>query len=88
VNIALYNAFGGTGDELYGVEPLMYYLKNLMLIGGVAWPLAILWPLATAIRQSLIGDKALIDGYSLTLVSSALLWVMVLFSRPHKVRFL
>ena len=34
LNIALYNALSGSGDELYGVEPPMYYLKNLLLMVG------------------------------------------------------
>ena len=29
-NIFVYNATAG-GDELYGVEPLSYYIKNLLL---------------------------------------------------------
>ena len=101
INIALYNAFGGTGDELYGVEPLTYYIKNLFLNVGVTWPLAILWPIATAMKESLCQptpeekktnpkdtekkSKGLIDEFVLTIVSAAFLWLMTLFSRPHKV---
>jgi hypothetical protein len=45
LNILLYNAIGGTnGDELYGVEPASYYVKNLFLNVGLAWILLILSP--------------------------------------------
>lgn len=47
LNILLYNAVGATsgGDELYGVEPAAYYVKNLLLTMGPAAPLAALSPL-------------------------------------------
>jgi len=37
----MYNAFGG-GDLLYGIEPMTYYLKNLILNLTFLLPLAIL----------------------------------------------
>lgn len=35
----------GRGDELYGVEPASYYVKNLFLNTSVAFPLAVVLPL-------------------------------------------
>lgn len=35
----------GRGDELYGVEPASYYVKNLFLNTSVAFPLAVALPL-------------------------------------------
>lgn len=35
----------GRGDELYGVEPASYYVKNLFLNTSVAFPLALVLPL-------------------------------------------
>ena len=40
-NIFTYNAAGG-GDELYGVEPVSYYVKNLLLNLNAAAPLGLL----------------------------------------------
>lgn len=34
----------GRGDELYGVEPASYYLKNLFLNTSLAFPLAVALP--------------------------------------------
>lgn len=36
LNILMYNALAGSGDELYGVEPASYYLKvRLRFIGDL-----------------------------------------------------
>ena len=49
-NILLYNALGGRGDELYGIEPASYYLKNLLLNLGPVFPLACLLPTIVIFR--------------------------------------
>jgi alpha-1,2-mannosyltransferase len=99
LNILLYNAIGGSGDELYGVEPATYYLLNLTLNAGLAWPLALLSPLAVLVRCIQTGGcpiplgqggvvdpeglKRLFDG--LVVLTQAGIWLGILFSRPHKV---
>jgi alpha-1,2-mannosyltransferase len=74
-NILIYNTASG-GDELYGVEPLSYYVKNLVLnlnyvaiagIGaGLFVPLLLRWT----------------DGVILTL--PMYLWLSIVAPRPHK----
>lgn len=88
----LYNAIGGSGDELYGVEPASYYVLNLVLNMGLAWPLAVLLPVVLvaslpvrALRET-VAPQLL--GTGAVLVGQAALWLAVLFSRPHKVRLL
>ncbi|CAN0399112.1 unnamed protein product, partial [Discosporangium mesarthrocarpum] len=39
----------GRGDELYGTEPALYYLKNLFLNLTVVWPLALALPVVVAV---------------------------------------
>lgn len=88
LNIFLYNAIGSAnGDELYGVEPASYYFKNLFLNTGVAWPLMLCCPIVSAL-DFVITKRRDLDGYFLTILLSAALWLGVLFSRPHKVRYL
>jgi hypothetical protein len=123
LNILLYNTLGGSGDELYGVEPPSYYIRNLFLNLGIAWPLGAAAPILLS-RAFLEGDaiykaavmtmthppttphpqhekdqdelprlyfvdpereekQPLID--LATIFSSAVLWLAVLFKRPHKV---
>lgn len=88
LNILLYNT-ASKGDELYGTEPLSYYIKNLCLLTGLAFPLALLFPLTRTIRCLTVGaEKAVKGGLQLSLLNaifcSMLLWLGVLASRPHK----
>jgi alpha-1,2-mannosyltransferase len=93
LNILLYNAIGGSGDELYGVEPASYYVKNLLLNMGVAWPLVLLSPLvyivSCSLRWSVGANASTVDAVvrGAVLHMQALMWLAVLFSRPHKVAF-
>lgn len=81
----MYNAIGSaTGDELYGVEPASYYFKNLFLNTGVALPLMLCCPVVAALDFALTKRRDL-DNTFLTIAVSTLLWIVVLFSRPHKV---
>ena len=50
VNILLYNALGGHGDELYGTEPMSYYLKNLLLNLGPTLLLAVSLPVLLMLK--------------------------------------
>jgi alpha-1,2-mannosyltransferase len=75
-NIFVYNAAGG-GDELYGVEPLSYYLKNLTLnLNGVA-PLGV-----PALVLSYFSQRRCIER--VTILSPLWLWMAMTFPRPHK----
>ncbi|MFH4984880.1 hypothetical protein AB6A40_011589 [Gnathostoma spinigerum] len=46
LNIVLYNVLSSHGPDLYGVEPLSYYLKNLILNWNVA---CVLTPLSVPV---------------------------------------
>lgn len=86
LNILLYNVLGGQGDELYGVEPASYYVKNLVLNLGPsillapALPLVVIASLLTGTRLCFVGH----EGKVAAVYVSALAWLAVLFSRPHK----
>lgn len=79
-NILLYNTQAG-GDELYGVEPLSYYIKNLVLnfnyvaLSGTLGVLPLTLPL---LRSS----STWLEGW--ILMAPFYLWVWVVFPRPHK----
>lgn len=91
LNILLYNAISGNGDELYGVEPTSYYIKNLLLTVGLSFPLALFHVLQcfgksfyfSVFRRD--GLKVGGLGAEIGVCLSAGLWVGLLFSRPHKV---
>ena len=92
MNILKYNA-GGNGDNLYGIEPLRYYILNLFLNLGISWPFAALAPLTELCEfVSLVsrnGSKGIASSLmdflpTLTMFAAAGLWILILFSRPHK----
>uniref|UniRef100_A0A0K0D916 Mannosyltransferase n=1 Tax=Angiostrongylus cantonensis TaxID=6313 RepID=A0A0K0D916_ANGCA len=86
LNIVLYNVFSEHGPDLYGVEPLMYYVKNLALNWNIA---AVLVPFAVPL-------SALNYLYSWQISEEHKKWGMrecdilhfmntfLLFFRPHK----
>ena len=77
LNIFEYNAAGG-GDELYGVEPVSYYVKNLVLNFNVVVPLGVLgMPLLMAVGR---GDWTLVS----VMLAPLLLWLSITVPRPHK----
>ena len=74
-NIVLYNAKEG-GDELYGVEPASYYIKNLVLnFGYTALAGLVSLPLAAIQRNTLL---------LVSCVAPLYLWLMIVVPRPHK----
>ena len=83
-NIFVYNSRGG-GDELYGVEPFSYYVKNLALnfnvvsvLGVVALPLVWLMKFGKGHRSSHT------FWVETLLLSPMYIWMALLFPRPHK----
>ncbi len=97
-NIFVYNTgWGGDGinrDELYGVEDVSYYVKNLILnwngfavMGILALPFILIKQIICMVyRKSKSNVKEELSfGRSLAvLLLPAYLWVAVVFSRPHK----
>ncbi|EGW30972.1 uncharacterized protein SPAPADRAFT_62874 [Spathaspora passalidarum NRRL Y-27907] len=79
VNIVLYNVFGeeGEGPEIFGVEPVTYYIFNLLLNFHVILPLAFLGlvvnPIVTQVKP--------IAWFT---SSQVIIWCGVFFSQPHK----
>eukprot|EP00611_Tribonema_gayanum_P026482 TRINITY_DN6317_c0_g1_i2.p1 TRINITY_DN6317_c0_g1~~TRINITY_DN6317_c0_g1_i2.p1 ORF type:complete len:649 (-),score=169.20 TRINITY_DN6317_c0_g1_i2:49-1899(-) len=92
-NIVKYNALSqGKGDELYGVEPWTYYVKNLLINTSCAAPLALLLPVVMLLnrwdrfRPSLLVRKMEFTRSRAMLMFAmpAYLWLAVMFAKPHK----
>ena len=95
LNILLYNAIGGSGDELYGIETASYYIKNLFLNMGLAWPLAVAAPMLL-LRNWMQNRIQQDEEHPVKTTTSAppppigvlfvaaVAWLLVLFHRPHK----
>jgi len=85
-NIFVYNVLAkdGRGDELYGVEPASYYIKNLFLNLNIAFPLALgIIPMAALSKMAskVMYSEALVR---VMFVSPAFIWLALMFSKPHK----
>lgn len=88
----LYNVFSGHGADLYGVEPVSYYVKNVLLNWNVCVPLA-LFALPSVLLAYFFhsGPPA---GWrpkahyrllpALLIYAAAALWLLVFFSTAHK----
>ena len=100
-NIFVYNTglgFGGDGinrDELYGVEDISYYLKNLILnwnycaiLGVLALPVLVLKSLVSIKYNNNNNSNNRLQECNLgtfgVILLPAYLWMAVVFSRPHK----
>lgn len=79
-NIFSYNAQGG-GDELYGVEPISYYIKNAMLNFNYMAGLALLVLPVCSLRR-LVGHA--LPTPLVTMTASLYGWLAVVGHRPHK----
>jgi alpha-1,2-mannosyltransferase len=82
LNIVRYNAQEG-GDELYGVEPASYYLKNLGLNFGYATILGLL-SLPVAMMQRVLGNHPLPVPVLVVCIAPLYLWLAIVVPRPHK----
>eukprot|EP00532_Pseudo-nitzschia_australis_P008012 CAMPEP_0168168896 /NCGR_PEP_ID=MMETSP0139_2-20121125/3352_1 /TAXON_ID=44445 /ORGANISM="Pseudo-nitzschia australis, Strain 10249 10 AB" /LENGTH=605 /DNA_ID=CAMNT_0008086285 /DNA_START=96 /DNA_END=1910 /DNA_ORIENTATION=+ len=82
-NILLYNTQAG-GDELYGVEPFSYYVKNLLLNLNYVAPvgLAGFLPLIWSFLWSRSPSSTWKEG--LSLMAPLYLWLTIVVPRPHK----
>lgn len=81
-NIFSYNARGG-GDELYGIEPLSYYIKNVALnfnIGGLLGVVALPILLVRMLIRGSISD----DNLKLLGLVPMYIWMAIVLPRPHK----
>lgn len=77
-NIFAYNA-GGSGDELYGIEPVSYYVKNLLLNLNLVAPLGLL-----ALPIQLLSIRFNKDWNVVTMLSCIYMWMAITVPRPHK----
>lgn len=83
-NIMLYNVFSQHGPDLYGVEPLSYYLFNGFLNFNVIFFLALL-SIPVVLLLGLITRLPTNDRIPLWLLLSPMyIWILIFFTQPHK----
>lgn len=86
LNIILYNVFSAHGPDLYGTEPLTFYLLNGFLNFNVIWLLALVTPLLLLLGYFLVPAKSKATLYLPHHISLApfYLWLLVFVAQPHK----
>ncbi|CAM9376739.1 unnamed protein product [Phaeothamnion confervicola] len=89
LNIFRYNVMGSEGrsDELYGTEPASFYVKNLWLNTTVAAVLGpLLAPLSVVVNysQSRVAMPPHNAVLAVLATAPAVLWLAVMFAKPHK----
>jgi alpha-1,2-mannosyltransferase len=89
-NIVKYNVLSKAGPELYGTEPVSYYLINgflnfnfAFLAGLVALPVILLDKLTTKGKHA---SSAPSHPPTWLLLLGMYLWILIFFTQPHKVR--
>ncbi|XP_041760968.1 alpha-1,2-mannosyltransferase ALG9 [Anopheles merus] len=87
LNIIRYNVFTSHGPDLYGVEPIMFYVKNLFLNHNITLMLSLSYPLVV-LTAACLGVRNTKNRLSpmqgLWLMSPLYLWLFVFAIQPHK----
>lgn len=85
LNIIAYNVFTSHGPNLYGTEPLSFYLLNGIVNFNVIWLLALITPILLVLGYFL-PTRSRPTRYLPYYVSLAPLyiWLLVFFLQPHK----
>ncbi|XP_052891922.1 alpha-1,2-mannosyltransferase ALG9 [Anopheles moucheti] len=87
LNIIRYNVFTSHGPDLYGVEPALFYGKNLFLNHNIAFTISVTSPavviLAAAVRVKNSKNR-LSPIQALWLMMPLYLWLAVFVVQPHK----
>ncbi|KAI0984893.1 hypothetical protein GJ496_006730 [Pomphorhynchus laevis] len=84
LNHIIYNLFTtGGGSSLYGIEPWIYYIKNLFLNFNILFPIAMAsLPLLIILKRISTRQTSIYTPF--LLLSTLYLWMGVLLSMPHK----
>ncbi|XP_050071941.1 alpha-1,2-mannosyltransferase ALG9 [Anopheles maculipalpis] len=87
LNIIRYNVFTSHGPDLYGVEPVMFYAKNLFLNHNITLVLSVSYPVVV-VAAAVLGVRNTKNRLSpmqgLWLMSPLYLWLLVFVVQPHK----
>ncbi|KAH8399155.1 hypothetical protein KR215_003300 [Drosophila sulfurigaster] len=86
LNIVWYNVFTSHGPNIFGTEPLSYYIINGFLNFNIIWLLALQLPIMLVMDYLIVPAK-----YKSTLnfpryisLAPLYLWLLVFFAQPHK----
>ncbi|XP_037951911.1 alpha-1,2-mannosyltransferase ALG9 [Teleopsis dalmanni] len=86
LNIIIYNVFTSHGPNIFGVEPLSYYVFNGFLNFNIIWILALITPLLLIIDYFIVPakSKSTLNYPHYLSLAPLYLWLLVFFAQPHK----
>ncbi|CAL1543598.1 unnamed protein product [Lymnaea stagnalis] len=84
LNIVLYNVISGHGPELYGIEPLSYYIINGFLNFNFAYFLALGSLPFLVITSWFQRPNSLAMSTIYLSLAPMYIWILIFFTRPHK----
>lgn len=87
-NILTYNVFSNKGPDLYGTEPISYYIKNLSINFGPVWILGVFSIPIMVLSEWIISKKVPhyqpVYELGIWYLSPLYCWIAVFFFQPHK----
>ncbi|XP_036345185.1 LOW QUALITY PROTEIN: alpha-1,2-mannosyltransferase ALG9-like [Rhagoletis pomonella] len=86
LNLVIYNVFTSHGPNIFGTEPLKYYLFNGFLNFNVIWLLSLITPVMLVIDHFLVPakSKSTLNFPRYLSLAPLYLWLLVFFPQPHK----
>lgn len=85
VSYNVLNASSDAGPDIFGVEDITYYIKNLLLNFNLSLPFALLGLVIPFINPILCLNVFKIDSFDLLIfLSSIFVWCGIFFSQAHK----
>ncbi|XP_011206987.1 alpha-1,2-mannosyltransferase ALG9 isoform X1 [Bactrocera dorsalis] len=86
INLVIYNVFTSHGPNIFGTEPLKYYLINGFLNFNIVWLLCLVTPIALLIDHFVVPakHKSTLNFPRYLSLAPLYLWLLVFFPQPHK----
>ncbi|XP_068152599.1 alpha-1,2-mannosyltransferase ALG9 [Drosophila tropicalis] len=86
LNIVWYNVFTSHGPNIFGTEPLSYYLINGFLNFNIIWLLALQLPIMLVMDYLIVPakSKSTLNFPHYISLAPFYLWLLVFFAQPHK----
>ncbi|EDX14372.1 alpha-1,2-mannosyltransferase ALG9 [Drosophila simulans] len=86
LNIVWYNVFTSHGPNIFGTEPLSYYIINGFLNFNIIWLLALQLPIMLVMDYLIVPakSKSTLNFPHYISLAPLYLWLLVFFAQPHK----
>lgn len=86
VNLVLYNIFTSHGPNIFGTEPMAYYLINGFLNYNIVWLLALVTPVLLVVCHFVVKarSRSTLNLPHYLSLSPLYIWLLVFWCQPHK----